>query len=84
MTTWEPLRRHRGPFKLQVVRPRPITKTLRAGCTVTTLQGTVTKDDVTDEAHSLLTDPRDTIEAVYVWSVPEQQHILTYRKGDAT
>ena len=38
-----------------------------------TLKGTVERDDVVDEATALLTDPRDTIDYVYVWSVPEQQ-----------
>ena len=84
MNPWNPLRHHRGPFRLQVMRPRTVTKTRhRAGCTVDTLNGTVDRDDVRDDAYALLDDPRDTIESVYVWSEREQQHVTTYRKDDA-
>ena len=38
------------------------------------------REDVVAEAYALLTDPRDTIESVYVWSEPEQQHITTIRR----
>ena len=83
MNGWNPLRHHRGPFRLQVMRPRPVTKVrCRAGYTVEALNGTVDRDDVREEAYALLDDPRDTIASVYVWSEREQQHVTTYRRGD--
>lgn len=78
-TTWEPLDRHRGPFVLQVLRPTP---TRKSPASTETLPGTVARWDVKEEAHSLLTDPRDTIESVYVFSESERQHVTTYRRRD--
>ena len=67
----------RGPFSLMVVRPgkdeRPVTNWL---------PGIVETDDVEDEATALLTDPRDTIEEVYLWNERLNQFdSRTYQKG---
>jgi hypothetical protein len=72
-----PLENHRGPFTLQVCR---LTPTRKVKYHTETLRGALDRDDVADEARMLLTDPRDTIDAVYVFSVPEQQHVMTYTR----
>lgn len=72
--------RHRGPYVLQIVRTRVGTHKGRYACEVCLLPGRVDGMDVAAEASALMTDPRDTIEAVYVWSEPEQQHVMTYRR----
>lgn len=77
MTDWNPFDHHRGPYVLQVSRPAPKRK---YPVTMETLRGTVHGSEVEEEAKALLADPRDTITAVFVWSVPEQQHIVTYRR----
>lgn len=74
---WNPLEHHRGPFRLQVGRPVAGKK---APWSSETLRGTTAREDVEAEAHALLTDPRDSIDAVYVFSVPEQKLITIYRK----
>lgn len=78
-TDWEPLDRHRGPFVLRVLRHTPRRKYPFQS---QLLPGTVARWDVKEEAHALLTDPRDTIESVTVYSEPEQKHITTYRRTD--
>lgn len=82
MSAWDPLRKHRGPYLLQVSRPKTPTKSKPAFYATETL-GTrfKTRDDVLDEVALLLGDPRDTIDAVHVWSAREQQHIATYRRS---
>lgn len=60
---------HRGPFRLVVVRP---FATKPGFFRSEWLKGEVERDDVVEEARSLLTDPRDTIVGVYVWSVREE------------
>lgn len=69
--------RHRGPYQFQVLRPKP---TRKYPYTCLTLPGVSNADEVDAEARALLADPRDTIIAVYVWSVREQQHVFTYTK----
>jgi hypothetical protein len=68
------LDRHRGPFQFQVTRLAPTTP---CGVTVALLDGETSRDDVMARARTLLTDPRDTIVSVSVWSCTEQQHIGT-------
>ena len=76
---WDPLTRHRGPFALTVCRETP---TRKLKWHTEALKGTFRAGDVREEAQMLLTDPRDAITAVYVWSVREQQHVFTLRKQD--
>ena len=44
------------------------------------LPGEVDREDVEEEAQSLLTDQRDTITCVFVWSASEQQFVGSYKK----
>ncbi len=78
MTMAEPFyRRHRGPFQLQVLR---LAQSGKHKHSVACLESPVSAgEDVEQEAMSLLTDPRDTIIAVAVWSIPESQHVCTFR-----
>lgn len=70
------LARHRGPYRLEVTRPF----TTKAGFFRTEwLPGIVESEDVGDEALALLSDPRDTIVSVGVWSEREQQFVTTIR-----
>lgn len=69
--------RHRGPYRLQIIRP---TGKAKAPWASNTLSGASDGEDVAAEAQALLEDPRDVIEAVYIWSVPERQHVMTYRR----
>jgi hypothetical protein len=41
----------------------------------------VPEPDVVAEASALLTDPRDTITSVLVWSDSEQQHVVTLTRA---
>lgn len=67
----EVLNRHRGPYVFCVTRPGK-----KAGFFSSEwLKGEVSREDVVDEAQALLSDPRDTILSVGVWSVREQQFI---------
>lgn len=68
----------RGPFLLLVQRPGN-----KAGFHKSEwLTGEVEKSEVESEAQALLTDPRDTIEAVNVWSLKDQQFVGGYRHGN--
>ena len=70
------LDRHRGPYRFQITRPHRS----KAGFhTSEWLSGLVEKDGLGDEAIALLTDPRDTIEAVCVYSEHEGQFVTTIR-----
>lgn len=68
--------RHRGPFRFLVARPSTGKTPIRTAW----LPGEVHRADVDDEAMALLTDPRDGIISISVWSVTEQQYVWTYRK----
>ena len=70
---------HRGPYRLVVT--RPIANRPGFGI-VEHLKGDVDTDDVVSEAFALLTDPRDTIEYVAVWSMVEGCYIGVLRKSD--
>jgi flagellar biosynthesis regulator FlaF len=74
--------RHRGPFLFQLTRAKPPTSKAKLLVEIETLTGTVLGEDCADEAKALLTDPRDSILSVSVWSVPEQQHVHTYRREE--
>jgi hypothetical protein len=67
---------HRGPFFFLVVRPSKGRTPVRTEW----LKGQVSAGDVDDEADALLTDKRDTILRVHVWSDREEQFVHTYRK----
>ncbi len=73
---------HRGPFILLVDRPSTKAHKNAAGVYRTSewLKGEVEKDDVVSEAESLLTDPRDTILGVSVWSIKEAQFVGGFRR----
>ena len=76
MVGW--LANHRGPFLLNVVRPGK-----KAGFNSSEwLKGSVEKADVEEEVHALLTDPRDSITAVSVWSELEEQFAGTFTLRD--
>jgi hypothetical protein len=71
--------RHRGPFQLQVLRTTASTKAKFAQASAA-LPGRTDGPDALSEARALLTDPRDTIVSVSIWSVPESQHVMTINK----
>ena len=79
MKTWT--HNHRGPYRLQVCR---LTPTRKIKYHTETLAGTLPAIEVEDEARMLLTDPRDAIVSVYVWSVPEEQHAITFTREAVT
>jgi hypothetical protein len=69
--------RHKGPYQLQVLR---LAQSGKHKHSVACLEAPVDAgEDVETECMALLTDPRDTIVAVAVWSVPESQHVATFR-----
>jgi hypothetical protein len=63
--TAEALSRHRGPFMLTGCRTVGKTKPHPESCL---LAKDLERADVLDLAQSFLTDPRDTITAVFVWA----------------
>ena len=70
----------RGPFSFLVIRPGAKDKP-----GTDWLPGEVETDDVEDLATSLLTDPRDTIEEVYLWNERLNQFdSRTYQRGWAS
>ena len=71
--------RHRGPFTLVVCRPH---KKKPGFFTNQCLQGSSEGPDAQAEAYALLTDPRDTITVVSVWSEREQSYSMNYRRAD--
>lgn len=77
MSTTEAIMRHRGPFFLMVVRPNPKKSDRFVS---EWLKGQSNKDDVESDVMGLLTDPRDTIVSVAVWSDAENQFVGTYNK----
>lgn len=79
MNTW--LDNHRGPFRFLVTRTNTRTKTKFSSEWLT---GTVERDDVESEARALLTDPRDTIVQVYVWSIREDSFAGGYKRDTRT
>jgi hypothetical protein len=64
--------RHRGPFRLVAVRQTP------KGPAVQWLKGNVEGEEAEAEAKALMTDPRDTIDAVEVWSERQSQFVHTF------
>lgn len=70
-------KRHKGPFKFCVSRPFVPKKNFFRSEWLT---GGVEGDEVEEEALALLTDPRDTIVEVSVWSEREEQFVFHYRR----
>lgn len=66
--------RHRGPYRLVVTRPgkKP------GHVTTEWVKGNVDVDDVESDALALLADRRDEITHVAVWSVREEQFVMSY------
>ena len=77
MTTWNPFDHHRGPYVFAVIRETPKRK---MKYTFDTLPGKVEVEDIEDEAKALLSDKRDTITSIYVFSAYEDQHVTTYTR----
>lgn len=71
--------RHRGPFVLVVSRPM-VTK--RGFWRSERLSGSSDGLTTQEEAYALLTDPRDTIDGVSIWSEREEMFVMNYRKSD--
>ena len=74
MTTF--LDNHRGPFRLMLTRPYVTRKGFYRS---EWIMGLTERDDVESEALGYLTDPRDTVIGVNVWSASEQQFIGGYK-----
>ena len=74
------LSRHRGPYLLMLTRP---TTSKYKGETPRFcsewLKSEVASEDVGDEARALLTDPRDCIKSVSVWSQKENMFVAGIR-----
>jgi hypothetical protein len=66
--------RHRGPYRFLVTRPSKGRNKWRSEW----LPGQVPTWDAEDEAQALLTDKRDSILVVQVWSVKEDQFVMTF------
>ncbi len=71
------LSRHRGPYIFMIIRAASSKKSPRF--TSEWLKGEVESDDVGPEALALLTDPRDTIDHIAVYSDREQQFVTLIR-----
>lgn len=72
------LDRHRGPYTFQLYRPAS-----KPGFhTSEWVPGVVSKDDVIELATMHLTDPRDTVEDIGVWSQTEGQFVTVIRRKD--
>jgi hypothetical protein len=79
MTDWNVFEHHRGPYVFGVMRETPKRKMKYH---YDALPGKVEVDDIREEARALLSDKRDTITSVYVYSVSEEQHVTTYTRRD--
>ena len=71
--------RHRGPYSLLVIRPYA---TKPGFFRSEWLPGAVEADDVENEALALLTDPRDNIDRVHVWSDREDQFVFSFKREE--
>ena len=78
-SSWNPFEHHRGPYVFCVLRKAP-TAAKPWRHTTEWLKGHVEPEDIPAEAQALLSDQRDTIVAVCVFSDYEQQHVTTYRR----
>lgn len=73
------LSNHRGPYRLAVERP---FKTKPGFYRTEWLPGEVDSADVEEEVTSLLTDPRDSIVSIGLYSVREGQFVTLVRRQD--
>jgi hypothetical protein len=82
----------RGPFRLLVTRPkvsqtRTVVNLLKQEVTVPTtprvewLPGEESSDELEEVIGSLLTDTRDRITHICVWSLREEQFVAHYGEG---
>ena len=76
--------RHTGPFKLCVGRPHKNQKRKPNTFCSEWLQGSDDGPECQEAAYALLTDPRDTINTVSVWSEREESFSMNYRRRDVT
>jgi hypothetical protein len=74
------LENHRGPYRFCLTRDKGEKTTAKHRFTTEWLSGEVPKDDVPDEAQTLLDDPRDCIVSVGLWSVKEEQFVGSIRR----
>lgn len=77
MIPW--LAAHRGPYRFCLTRDTGSQAKPRHRFTTEWLAGEVVRDEVETDAQALLTDPRDTIVSVSVWSVSGNQFIGAIR-----
>ena len=68
------IKSHRGPFSLA------ITRHVKGKPASQWLGREIDTEEVEEEALSLLTDPRDTIAQVHVWSEREHQFVHCFRR----
>lgn len=73
--------RHRGPYSFHVTRPFATKPGFARG---EWLKGTVEAEEAEAEAQALLTDPRDRITAVHLWSEREQQFVMGWTTGSTS
>jgi hypothetical protein len=73
------LKRHRGPFTLKGWRLPAKPGKLPEGVILAT---EVDRTEVLELAETFLTDPRDTLTEIEIWSEREDQHCGTVRKAD--
>lgn len=74
------LSNHRGPYRFCVTRDKGARIAPRHRYSSEWLKGGTEREDVPGEASALLTDPRDSITSVSVWSESESQFIGGYRR----
>ena len=71
------LSRHRGPFLFCLTRPG-----VKSRFKSEWLKSEVASEDVWEEAKALLSDPRDTISAIHVWSQRENMFVVGLTQRD--
>jgi len=69
---------HRGPYFLYVVRPARKPGFMAGEWLLNPRDA----EDVEEESRAYLTDPRDTVSFINVWSDREEQFVMTFRRKD--
>ena len=81
-TKWNPFDHHKGPYQLAVLRTKTTGK---VKWSFEALRGHLKRGaDVLEEAEALLTDPRDSIETVFVYSVKHKYIVTAITKAAVT
>lgn len=79
-TVWDVYAHHRGPYQLSITRPRLNPGKKQAPFISEHLPGTFSKQEILEEVPEIFKDRRDNVDTVFVWSVREKKHIMTYKR----